>query len=575
MNYDIDISVLTPEEQDQILLAAAQQLPKGLSFFSSIEELLTSEEGLGLIEATALQRAICRAIQGKPLGKLWDIEEVRLAFGGNKPEGLPAEVVIVAAIRSAKSMIAASTSIWASQKCDLSGLTAGEIPRYSILSLEKDNAHATLSHLLGALAKPRLSPLLISKKEEGQWADLIEESGSSIVGSVFLRHPSGRPVEIRVVAGKRAGGSLISRWSLGCTLEEATRMVGASEGVINYDDARHAVIARFLPGAQLLSVGSPWQPYGPIFDVVQAEWGNTPTPGRIIIKARGPWMHPQRWTPEACEELKRRDPVAYQTDVLAEFADAEESLFTQVALNRCLRPTVEPLAYIPGHDYVAAMDPATRGNAWTLVICDREGNKKRVVLATEWQGSSIEPLSPKAVLKEASELLAKYQLDWCYTDQWAADANKDIALDFGFALVVEEMTTEEKVNAYLSLASNMLEGKVELPRNNVMLKDLKLVKRKPTSRGVAVHLPLTPDGRHCDYAPALVQALRHWLDEERELDPKPGDPGYLDFTVAKMEQREVEEFDKKKKAPWWDGGEISRDTDSLSGIDFGIQDWLG
>src|SRR3972149_1913244 len=47
----------------------------------SLEDLLTSEAGFGLKTATSLQRAICRAIEGRPLDDLWLDPAVRRSFG--------------------------------------------------------------------------------------------------------------------------------------------------------------------------------------------------------------------------------------------------------------------------------------------------------------------------------------------------------------------------------------------------------------------------------------------------------------------------------------------------------------
>jgi hypothetical protein len=393
--------------------------------------------------------------------------------------------------------------------------------------------------------------LRVSNEESATWKELIDDPEYNVIGSEFLWHPAGRPVEIRLVAGKRAGGSLVSRWSAGCTLDEAPRMVGAAEGVVNYEDARNAVVGRLLPGATLLSIGSPWQPQGPVYDAVQEMWGR-PTPERVIIKARGPMMNPVLWTPEHCEELRATNKVAYQTDVLAEFADAEESLFPQELLAKCVRTAPLCIPWEARHDYVCAMDPATRNNAWTMVVCDRYQGKKRVVLAQQWVGSSQSPLSPRAVIKEAAETLSDYGLDWFYTDQWAADAIKDIAFQCGLIAVVEEWNEKNKIDAFNSLAAAMGDGTVELPADQLLLKDLRLTKKVPTNKGVSIRLVHTSDGRHCDYAPAISRAMFRWIEEEKFLKLKPGEPGYEDQREQELEARETARYAKEEGKEWWE-----------------------
>jgi len=533
-------------------------------FFDTLEELLTSEHGFGLTTASVLQRVICRIIQGQPLGVWATHKDVIEALGGvvgHQINGAPKEVLIIAAIRCAKSLIAAASAIWASQTCDVKQLLSGEIPRYSVLSLSKDNADVVLQHLRGALQKPRLAKLVVDPKETEKWKELINGPEYNVVGSEFLWHPSGRPVEIRVVAGKRAGGSLVSRWSAGCTLDEAPRMVGSSEGVVNYEDARNAVIGRLLPGATLLSIGSPWQPQGPVFDAVQAEWGS-PTEERVIIKARGPMMNPILWTPEHCEKLRKTNKAAYQTDVLAEFMDPEESLYPQEVLAMCTRNKPLIIPYEPRHEYVCAMDPATRNNAWTMVIADRYKGVKRIVYYRQWVGKPQAPLSPQRVLEEAQEALAAYRLDWFYTDQWAADAIKDLARQLGLFAVVEDWDERNKTDAYQSLAVAMADGRVEIPYDSMIMKDLRLVKKVPTMKGVSIRLVHTSDGRHCDYAPAIARAFFRWLEDEKLVLPQPGDAKYADYREQQLEEQEEKRYSKAQTTQWWDQQPYNPNQDS-------------
>ena len=155
-------SSLNEREQALVLGLAAQRLGV-TAMFPTFEDLLVSPEGFALgwderlhsSTATPLQRAICRLIEGSPLGALVGNGDVAEALGFSLPElnaweaarRLPAvpfrELVIIAAIRSAKSMISAAHSVWSSQHVDVSGLGLGEIPRYTLLSLTKDNAKVT------------------------------------------------------------------------------------------------------------------------------------------------------------------------------------------------------------------------------------------------------------------------------------------------------------------------------------------------------------------------------------------------------------------------------------------------
>lgn len=514
----------------------------------TLESLLTSPLYFGLTTATPLQRAICRMVEGRLLGELAMHPHVRAAMGGATYDGrFPREVVLLAGVRTAKSMLAACVAIWASQHCDLTPASGdGEIPRFSVVSLQKDNARVVHAHLLGALAKPALRPLVVDTKAEGPWTRIINDSGSDVVGSVFLWHPSGRPIEVRVVAGQRAGGSLVSRWSAGGVYDEAARMVGASEGVVNYDDAKSALISRLLPGAQILSIGSPWAPFGPIYEMVAREWGH-PIPGRLIIKAQAAWLNPSWWTAERMAALKISDPTAYQTDALAEFADLGEMLYGQELLSRCLTG-VNGAPHEEGHEYSAAIDAATRRNAWSLVVATRTGRKKRVVRVCQWQGSPQLPLSPRAVFAEIKDILEVYRLDSLKADAWSFDALQEIAYDLGIYMVEDSWTTKENNDAYAALQVEMSDGAFEGPNDPLYAKDLRSVRKKVTQTGVRIELIQTPDRRHADYAPSTVRAIRGWMIAETDVPPEPKDNRTAEWQDWNDEHGDFE----PPEDVWWD-----------------------
>ena len=493
-----------------------------------LETLLTSADYFGLTTATPLQRAICRVTDGKGLGELARHASV-LDGIGPVPEGLgrPRELVILSGIRTGKSLFTAALAVHWTQVADIRHLTVGEVARVSVLSLTVDLARVVFGHIVGnCLAKPTLKKLVI---------------GEPTADSIFLRHPSGRPVEIKVVAGARAGASLVARWSAGLILDEAPRMIGADEGVVNYDDARSAVIGRLLPGAQLVSIGSPWIPVGPIYDAVQECW-KQPTPEKVVIWAPGWVMNPIFWTPERVEHLKQTEPDIFVTDCMAQFASAEESLFNSLDLDKSTRSSPAELPWDPAQEYVAAMDPATRSNAWTLIIATRIGNKRIIVLARQWLGSKLEPLNAVDVMSEIAKICKSYNVKGVMSDQYFGDALHAIARERGFSVIQKHLTEVEKAQKSMSLRTRLNEGAIELPPIPELRTDMQRVKRITTQTGIKVKEPRTSDGRHCDFFSSILLALLPWLDDVKSAPPEPGSDEATRLEVAAMRKASQEKY---------------------------------
>ena len=490
------------ERLARLTKALERELDEKRVKLGSMEELLVHPLGFGLKTASIVQRAIMRVADGKPLGELWGHPAVVRAFGGEEPqlEGKPKEMAVLSAIRCGKSLMAACMAVHWTQVCAVEHLGPGEVPRVSIVSINKDLAEVIFGHVVGrVMASPALKGLVM---------------GEPTTDTIVLRHPSGRPVEIKVVAGSRSGSTLVARWSAGAVFDEFPRMLGEGEAVVNWDDMRKAVLLRILPGSQVISIGSPWAPFGPAYNVVKEHYGR-PTRNMVVVKAPGWDLNPQLWTPQAVRDAEEKDPQAFRTDVAAEFAQPEESLITQDSLDAATRPAPLIETPKPGVQYSAAIDPATRGNAWTLIIACQEGDKRRVALARQWIGTAAAPLRPGAILEEVARLCRAYRISVLDSDQYYGDALRDLAAQQKLVLVVHAWTEREKLAKFLALKTMFEQGMVEIPADPTLRSDLGRVKKVLKGSGASINFPRTSDGRHCDYAPCLAMALaRYWQTDE-------------------------------------------------------------
>lgn len=519
-----------PNNPDELLRAFEASVKERLADSSLVtfEGLLTSSLGFALTTASPLQRAIARIADGRPLLELASDPTVLRALGGVLLEPVkPAELAIVSGIRTAKSLSAAALAVHWSQRADLSRLGPGEIPRISIVSLSKDLADVVYGHIVGrTLASPLLSKLVL----ETPTADTL-----------MMRHPSGRPVEIKVVASSKAGTSLVARWSAGVILDEVGRW-GSDDSAVSVNDLRDAVLLRILPGAQLVYISSPWAPMGFLYDIVKERWGK-PTRDCVVIKAPAYDMAPIIWTEDKLA-IARRDPRIYRTDIEAEFADPEEAMFTTAMLETATRAAPIASVPIPGVTYTAAIDPATRGNSFTLVVATGSGRKKKIIcLAKQWTGSPVNPLRPAAVLQEIAHVLRAYRCTILDSDQYMGDALRDLAAQVGLVLIPHHWTSAERTKRYMTLRTMFETGEVELPPDGMVRQDLQRVVRRYNANGVSIDLTKSNDGRHADYAPAVCMALTRWHEQEQSLGQKEFEDEYQGMPE---EERQIWEPIEKK-----------------------------
>lgn len=415
-----------------------------------------------------------------------------------------------------------------SQACDVSRLRAGEVPRIPVLSLDKDKAEVVFQHIAGSvMGSPFLREILLEEP---------------LKDSLLLRHPSGRPVEVMVTAGKKSGGAVVSRWLAGIIFDEFPRMDGAGDAVVNYTETRRAAQDRLLPGGQVVNIGSPYAPFGPAFEQVNEYWGK-PSKRLVLIKAPAWVMNPVWWTPERVAK-SREKPDVYRTDCLADFATPDEAMLSVELIERATRGEPRVLPAEPGCAYTAAIDPATRGNGWTLIIATRKGKRKIIVRAEEWRGSRSEPLNPDVVLQEIAATLEPYRVKTVKTDQYMGDALTALARRHKLALIQIATSSQERAERWLAIRTRLEMGEIEIPPVPALRSDLLHLRKRTTTTGMGVELPETSDGRHCDYAPALMLALSQYLDDEKteEATRLAQDP-----ETVRMREEVKKRFQKKRE----------------------------
>lgn len=518
---------------------------RGRVIKSPIEKILTDDKHFG-VDATLCQRGICRVIDGFKIPDVfWKDENLRLALNNHHPTGWagegtpeqalrhrPFEVVLVAGIRGGKSMMCAAMAMDRAIHSDLSWLKETESePLLPIISVRKHNAEAVFRHVRGLATR---SPL----------AEYVESITTETI--VVRNAASDRLVTILVTASSRAASNVASYWLVSCIFDEAPKMTGREESVLNLEDAQVEVRERVIEGGQVLYVGSPWAPEGPVYRMVQESW-DSPSLRRVVIRATGPMLNPKHWTQDRLDRLSQStdavDREIYQTSGLGEFLEKEENLVTLSELREVTRSDPLELEPIPTAHYVAAMDPATRRNAWTLVVACLVDGKLTTAVARQWVPLGPKRIDPEEALSDIAAVCARFRVTRVLTDQWSVDTMRALAAQRGLQLVeMPALQGVARFHHFDALRLAIQTCGIELPPLETLQRDLLRVKKRVTPSGMAIRLPETADGRHCDFVPplALIIASPPRIESEQSDDEQSD------------EERAALEFERTSTSEWLD-----------------------
>jgi len=516
----------------------------------SVEEYLMRPDLFGLTTASPLQRAICRVLSGYPLDgsvnpctenppalqrlldqtetddthgrddalaflrlevddrlaivgeDLTQFPDVLEAFGGKEPYVGVKELMVVAAIRCAKTLIGAAALAQRSVTADLTGLRIGETARAGVCSWRVDLANTCFEFLTAAFDASKL--LRSQVIEPPKWFPGAPKNVLRV-----YNHVSDRNVDILTLTANRGGASALSKWYVGFVVDEAARMLADfQEGVINYSDIRRAVFQRIRPDGFYLAITSPWLSIGPVYEA-QKKLGMHEKHGLCVAWAPGWAMNPITWTPEACERAKAEDPESYETDVAARFARTDDLVLSNELVKSAGKVLVrtmndEPLALAE----VAVIDAGLRKEAVGFALAAMVRGKRTLLAYREWIGSPEEPLKMRAIAVEVAHWLCKYNVSTLHADPLSQDSIGELLEHEGIGVTGWGATAREFAAMATRLEHHMKLGDIAIVDDERVRDDLSSIRRVTNATGeVSVAFPLSTTMRASTSSRAVLFAM--------------------------------------------------------------------
>jgi hypothetical protein len=363
--------------------------------------------------------------------------------------------------------------------------------------------------------------------------------GGSAVGVELV----GRRVCFQVFAGSIAGVSGFTGVFVLC--DEVAKWLDADTGANPATEVLASVRPTMAtqPNARLVLSSSPLGRLDAHFDAF--ELGET----SHQVTAYAPTWEANPTVTEAQTRADEPDESTWRREYLAEpQAEAESSLLTETIVDRVTRKGGD----VPpehGHTYVAAIDPASRGNAFTLIVATRTGDVRRIVLARDWTPKGGLPLELGVTFAEIATLIAPYGLSHAYTDQFAADPLVELARHARLSLVPKPWTAQTKAEGYQELQAHAVAGNLELPNDAQLRQDMLGIRKRLTRNGVTYDLAMH-GSRHSDYAPAVAMAVMEARYPAEVAVTVTAQQALLDHETRLMELAEEEERERQER-DWW------------------------
>lgn len=386
-------------------------------------------------------------------------------------------------------------------------------------------------------------------REHPKLATLVKEEKAE---SLLIERSDGKRVLYEQIAASAGGGALRGKNILAAFLEEAA-FFRDGDYKVNDEEIYNAIGPRLLPGGQVLIKSSPWVRSGLVYSLHRDNWGSPKT--ATVVKAMTDAMRSDPRTLAISAREKQRNPDTWRTEFGAEFLDASASqFFDEATLDRCIGE--QPAVPHPGDVVVHGGDFGFVHDSSALATALWRDGVAHVLPPLEVRPEPNAPLKPSRVCAEFARHIKKHGGDCLMVDGHYREAVREHLETHDLGCIPAPEGQGGKATAYVKARSLMREGRVKLPREERLLRQLREVTAKPVSGGgLSISSPRGPGG-HGDLVSALVLALwQEHGDVVAAARPAPGTPEHDAAEEQRMFNDYMAQRQREADAPWWAEGQ--------------------
>ena len=261
-----------------------------------------------------------------------------------------------------------------------------------------------------------------------------------------------------------------------------------------------------FPHRKLLMVSSPYTMTGVLWDIWQRR---DKDPDTLVWHAPTRLMNPTV-SASFLEKEKARDPENYRREYEAEFTEAVTSFLPADLIEQCvIEGRTELLPDTDKHTYVAAVDAAFKGDAFTLCIAhnDHERNTAVIDYLGGWQGTKQAPLKLGELMPQIKGICKRYRVYEVTGDQFGAEPLKDAFERYSLRYAEHTFTNQSKADLYATLRSKIMDRTVELLDHPTSIRELRGLEVENLPGGSIRVRHARHTRAHDDYADAIALAV--------------------------------------------------------------------
>jgi hypothetical protein len=291
------------------------------------------------------------------------------------------------------------------------------------------------------------------------------------------------------------------------------------EGQADSDAEVQASIRRGMiafPVTRLVKISTPYVKGGILYQDFTRGFGQG-DPDLLVWRASSLMMNPSLRA-ERLERERRLDPSRFAREYEAEFAEDVDAFLPVAWVDGAVMVDRRELPPQDGLRYIAAVDPSGGGaDAFTLAIVHVEGHgaERRVIqdVMRSWNRTRTQTIDLEGTVREIAAIVKQYYLSTVYGDRYAAAWVRERFRAEGVRYEEPQLRPRDnsepsyldKSRAYLEIEPLFAQGNVALLDHPQLLRELKLLERRPRAGGKTVvdH----PTGGHDDHANAFALAI--------------------------------------------------------------------